>query len=315
MMPCSVVITTLTDRLRMDDLARVAAALQVQVNRDFAPLWRTSAMITAAAWEAMPAGHCPIIVQDTLDAPGVHGPHRTRADDSPYVLIPYGPSWSLTASHALLCLLANPTGSARKPGLSCMRGQGIVEHMLDICAPCQDIACAYAIHGVVVSDFCTPAFFGEGLPYQPYSVTGALRKPLHPAPGGQTTWLADDGLLYQARASATGHIRVHGGFASDNRGKQTMRERVDILTPDRLRHLSASARTAELKEAEKDAMRVRFTNLERFRNDIAWRFGHAGTPPQPATPEPLGRPVKRTCPAPRSHQPADLARTTARTAS
>jgi hypothetical protein len=313
-------LTTLTDRLRIDDLARVAAALQVQVLRDFAPIWRTTAMITAAPFEALPAGYCPIIVQDTLDAPGVHGFHRTRADDTPYVLIPYGPTWSLSASHALLCMLANPTGSERRPGLSSMRGQGIVEHMLDICAPCQDIACAYAIDGVVVSDFCTPAFFGDGLPCPPYSVTGALQQPLRPAPGGQTTWLADDGLLYQARAGSSGKIQVHGGFASDNRGKQTMRERVDILTPDRLRQLSASARTAELREAEQDAMRVRFTNLERFRNDIAWRFGHADTmeePVPPAAAERRGGRIKGTYLVPRpEHQAgADRVRTTARTAS
>jgi hypothetical protein len=198
MIPFCIALTALTDRIRMDELACVAAALQTQVTRDFVPAWGAGAIIAAVPFDAVPAGYCPVIVQDTLESEGVCGLHQTRDHETPYILLPYGPNWSLAASHAILQMLANPTGSARRPGPCLMPGQGTVEYLVDACTPCQDIASAYAINGIVVSDFCLPGFFGgpagcgAGL-----SFTGALRERFRPAANGLVTWLADDGRLYR----------------------------------------------------------------------------------------------------------------------
>jgi hypothetical protein len=275
MLPSYVALTTLTDRVRADELAAVAAALQTQVARDFAPEWGAGAVVAAVSFEAIPAGYIPLIVQDTLEAEGVNGFHRTRGDDTPYIVVPYGPNWSLAASHELIRMLANPTGSVRRPGPSCMPGQGTVEYLIDVCAPCQDVSAAYAIDGVPVADFCTRAFFGA--PEHAYSFTGTVRAPFQPAAKGIVTWLADDALLYQARADYHGRIRVHGGFSPANRGRMLLRELVDMLTPDRLTRLSNSLKTNRMMEAEQNARRMRFVNMTRFREDIAWRFGHAST--------------------------------------
>jgi hypothetical protein len=282
-----VALTTLTDRIRADELAAVAAALQTQIVRDFAPEWGAGAVIAATAFEAIPAGYIPLIVQDTLEAEGTNGFHRTRGDDTPYIVVPYGPTWSLAASHELLRMLANPTGSARKPGLSCMPGQGTVEYLLDVCSPCQDVSAAYAIDGVPVSDFCTPSFFGSAR--QRRSFTGALREAFEPAANGAVTWLADDALLYQARADYRGQIRVHGGFSPQNRARLLMRELVDMLTPDRLSRLSNAPKTKPLVEAEQNARRARLANMTRFREDIAWRFGHASVDSVEVAPRRVGR--------------------------
>jgi hypothetical protein len=75
-----------------------------------------------------------------------------------------------------------------------MPGQGTVEYLIDVCAPCQDISAAYAIDGVAVSDFCTKAFFGSA--GQVFSFTGAVCEAFEPAANGVVTWLADDALLY-----------------------------------------------------------------------------------------------------------------------
>jgi hypothetical protein len=273
MMPSYVALTTLTDRIRSDELAGVAAALQTQVMRDFAPEWGAGAVVAAVPFEAIPAGYVPLIVHDTLEADGTNGFHRTRNDETPYMLVPYGPSWSLAASHELLRMLANPTGSARRPGPSCLPGQGTVEYLIDVCAPCQDISTAYAIDGVTVSDFCTRAFFGPA--GQAYSFNGALPTRFQAAANGIVTWLADDALLYQARADQKGRAQVHGGFSPGNRARMLLRELVDMLTPDRLSRLSNAARTNRLVEAEQNARRARLANLTRFQEDIAWRFGHA----------------------------------------
>ena len=282
MLPAYVALTTLADRIPVEALAPVAAALQTQIMRDFAPEWRAGAVVAAVSFDAIPAGYLPLIVQDTLEAQGVNGFHRTRGDDTPYIVVPYGPNWSLAASHELLRVLANPSGSARQPGPSRLSGQGIVEYLIDVCGPCQDGSAAYAIDGVAVSDFCTRAFFGTGGPT--YSFTGAVRAPFEPAANGVVTWLADDALLYQARADQQGRILVHGGFSLANRGRMLPRELVDRLTPDRLSHLANAPKTDRLVEAEHNARRTRLANMTRFRDDIAWRFGHASMAPVEALP-------------------------------
>jgi hypothetical protein len=273
MTPAFVALTALTERIRVDELAAVAAALQTQVTRDFAPEWGVVAVVAAVPFEAIPAGYTPLIVHDTLEAEGANGFHRTRGDDTPYILVPYGPTWSLAASHELLRMLANPTGSSRRPGPSCMPGQGTVEHLIDVCAPCQDVSAAYAIDGVAVSDFCMRGFFGAA--GRECSFTGAAHRPFEPAANGVTTWLADDALLYQARADYQGRVRVHGGFSPANRARLLLREMVDMLTPDRLSRLSNATRATRLVEAEQNARRARLANLTRFQDDVAWRFGHA----------------------------------------
>jgi hypothetical protein len=279
MMPSYVALTTLTERIRMEELACVAAALQIQVTRDFAPHWNACAVISAVRFEAIPAGYCPVIVQDALETDGACGFHRTEHDESPYILLPFGPTWSLAASHSVLSMLANPTGADRRSGPSHVTGQGTVDYLVDVCAPCQDIASAYAIDGVAVSDFCMPEFFaapdrGRG----PYSHTGAVRECLKPAPNGLLTWLADDGLLYQAFADAAGRIRVDGGFSLASRGRMTLRDLVEMVRPDRLKRLSGARPTQALATAERNAARARVANLGRYGEDIAWRFGQRGTP-------------------------------------
>ena len=280
MISTCVALVALTDRVHFEDVARVTAALQIQVTRDFAPVWGASAVIVAASPEAIPSGYCPIFIHGLSGAEGADGFHRTRSDDSPYVLVPYGPNWSLAAGHELLRLLANPTGSARAPGLSCMPGQAVVEYLLDVCAPCQAIALAYAIEGVVVPEFWTPSFYTERAA-GPYSFTGALERPLRPAHGGVVTWLADDGLFYQSHGAPGRDPRVHGGFSGANRAGLLMREFVDRQMPDRLRKLANAATPPRLIEAEQNAKRSRLTNFMRFRDDIDSRFGHFGTDAEP----------------------------------
>nr|WP_294501311.1 hypothetical protein [uncultured Rhodopila sp.] len=279
MMPSYVALTTLTDRIRMDELACVAAALQTQVLRDFAPHWAASAVIAAVPFEAIPAGYCPVIVQDPLETEGASGFHRTEDEEAPYILVPHGPVWSLAASHTILRMLADPAGSGRCAGVSHMPGQGTVEYFIDVVAPCQDIASAYAIDGIVVSDFCIPAFFGcPAARCGSYSFNGTVSEALSPAAGGLVTWTADDRLLYQASADQSGRISLHGGFSLANRGQLTVRELVELLTPDRLERLSHARPTAALITAQQNARRAHVANKARYRDEIGWRFGNATRP-------------------------------------
>src|ERR671925_814761 len=104
------------------DVARVAAALQRQASRDFAPVWNVSATLDAfPSLEDVPLGYWPmIVVPDVKGAAGIH----LDKDGQPFALIEMSDSWSLTASHEMLEMLADPFGNRLVPGRSVKRGQG-----------------------------------------------------------------------------------------------------------------------------------------------------------------------------------------------
>jgi hypothetical protein len=270
MVPYYIALTALTGQVRPDELGAVASALQTQVTRDFFPEWGVNAIIAATPFDAIPTGSVPIIVRDIPNDTAASGYHRTRDDDTPYIVVPYGPNWPLAASHTLLRMLANPSGSERDPGPSPMRGQATVEYLRDVCGPCQDISATYTINGVAVSDFCNRGFFTGAAAG---SFTGSVRRAFEPAENGVVTWLSDDRLLYQARADTRGVIRMYGGFSAASRGRMLLGELVDALTPDRLRLLSETPLTTDHLEARQNARRAHLANMARFHDDIAWRFG------------------------------------------
>ncbi len=287
MISCHIGVTTVTNQVHPDELAAAARALQIQVMRDFYPEWGVNAIVSSGSFNALPAGTIPIIVQDDLSGPYADGFHRVQRDEAPYIVIPYGPNWPLAASHELLRMLANPSGSARVAGASRLTGQGTVEYLVDVCGPCQGVGGSYAIDGVAVSDFCRRGFYAMG--GVAGSFAGGGRTAFEPGAEGVVTWLADDGLLYQARGDATGRVRVHGGFSPGNRGGMMLGEWVDRLTPDRLVELSNSPRSSRLMEAAANARRAHFANMSRFEEDIAWRFGAAREPVAVVEPVQAGR--------------------------
>jgi hypothetical protein len=178
MNPIHIALTTLSNQVDAAELSQVAAALQTQATRDFGPLWTVDATVDAFAFSDIPAGYWPIIVQDTIDQPGALGYHQTRADGTPYALVLYGPTWSLTASHECLEILADPFASQKHSGQSLIPAQGRVDYLVEVCDPCEDPAFAYAVNGVTVSDFYTPNFFDPIASQQVrYSFSGAISQP------------------------------------------------------------------------------------------------------------------------------------------
>jgi hypothetical protein len=165
------------------ELTRVAAALQKQVTRDFTPIWEIPATVDGfATLEDVPLGYWPVIVvRDVQDAAGVH----LDRNGQPYALVEMGSSWSLTASHETLEMLADPFGNRLIAGPSPRPGQGRVEFLVEVCDPSEDDRYAYTVNDVLMSDFYTPHFFdpvrGEGLRY---SFTGAITEPREVLPGG-----------------------------------------------------------------------------------------------------------------------------------
>jgi len=169
------------------DVSRVGAALQRQATRDFAPLWNVRATVDAfPALEDVPIGYWPmIIVPEVQGAAGIH----LDQDGQPFALIEMSDSWSLTASHEMLEMLADPFGNRLVAGRSLKSGQGRVEYLVEVCDPSEAAQFGYTVNDILVSDFYTPRFFDPAKDTQVrYSFTGAITKPRQVLRGGYISW-------------------------------------------------------------------------------------------------------------------------------
>src|SRR3954452_15356843 len=169
------------------DVSRVAAALHRQATRDFLPIWSVRATVDAfPRLEDVPVGYWPMmIVPDVKGAAGIH----LDKDGQPYALIEMSDSWSLTASHEMLEMLADPFGNRVVAGRSPKRGQGRVEFLVEVCDPSEGAEFGYTVNDVLVSDFYTPRYFDPAVDTQArYSFTGAITKPRQILRGGYVSW-------------------------------------------------------------------------------------------------------------------------------
>jgi len=173
--------------MNASELARVSAALQKQVTRDLAPYWGVTATVDAfPKLDDVPAGYLPIV----LTFQPLHGQGGLRLDHNgrPYAHLEVTPLWSLHASHACIEMLVNPYGLRTVATRSPRQDQGPVELLVEACAPCQDPRYGYTVNGVLVSDFCTPAYFGEASRESRYSFCGSVDAAFQVLPGGHITF-------------------------------------------------------------------------------------------------------------------------------
>ncbi|MFD9794297.1 hypothetical protein ACFWXK_25480 [Streptomyces sp. NPDC059070] len=178
-----------TDRITSSALQKVAAALQKQAIRDFAPLWQIPASVDAfEKLSDVPVGYWPLIVRDDIGQPGAAGVHMDK-NGQPFSLIQYSDSWSLTASHEMLEMLGDPWGNRLVAGQSPKPGQGVVEFLVEVADPSEAPENGYTINGLLVSDFFTPHFYDPvTAPGVRYSFTGKLDGPRKILPGGYLSW-------------------------------------------------------------------------------------------------------------------------------
>lgn len=184
-----VALVSEVNQISMSELTRVAAALQKQVARDFAPIWEVQATVDSfATLEDVPLGYWPMIVMKDIGVPGAAGIHLDK-DGQPFALIQHSNRWALTASHECLEMLADPFGNRVVAGPSLHPDQGRVEYLVEVCDPSEDMAFGYTVNGVLLSDFYTPAFFDPvanvGVRY---SFTGAITRPREVLKGGYVSW-------------------------------------------------------------------------------------------------------------------------------
>ena len=122
------------------ELARVAAAIQRQVTRDLAPAWGIHATVDVFPRpRERPADDSPVVLtrRHLGDDEGFHLTH----DGQPFSVVEAIAGWSLTASHEILEMIADPSGAriieGPRPGFGAAGPQTRVDYLVEICDPCQ----------------------------------------------------------------------------------------------------------------------------------------------------------------------------------
>jgi hypothetical protein len=191
-------LTSQSTHTQPGDLARIAASLQKQVLRDFAPLWGVTATVQPFGDPSqVPAGYWHMTILDQLDDPGAAGYH-TDENGQPLALVEWGGSIEATAttcSHELLETLADPWGSRLVVGT--VPGAGRCRVLVEACDPCE--AFTYDVDGLPLSDFLCPRYYGPQTPGDPGKLTfcGTVHEPLTIVPGGYLSYIKEDGQWYQ----------------------------------------------------------------------------------------------------------------------
>jgi len=97
-------------------IAAAVPALQTQINRDFYPAWGVKANLFFVPKGHKPAkGHWWMAILDNSDVAGALGYHDLTSEGLPIGKVfagtdmQYGLSWTVTLSHELVEMLADPT--------------------------------------------------------------------------------------------------------------------------------------------------------------------------------------------------------------
>ncbi len=173
--------TVVTD----DECRALVAALQKQVSQDFAPVWGIDAALVFVPTGGKPdSGTWWLSILDTTDRAGVLGHHDLTPDGLPVGKSfagtdkHFGHSWTVTASHELLEMLADPDVNLAVFVHSDV-GNGKL-YVYEVCDPCQDDSFGYDIDGVTVGNFVYPAYFQTFRPpgSTKFDHMGKLQKPV-----------------------------------------------------------------------------------------------------------------------------------------
>jgi hypothetical protein len=271
-LPIHVALVSELKEISSSELTSVSAALQSQVLRDFAPVWDVQASVDAfTSLDDIPLGYWPVIVEKEIDTPGAAGVHENKDDGQPFALVQFSDSWSLTASHETLEMLADPSGNRLIGNPSPADGKTPVQILVEVCDPSEDSQFAYDINGVMVADFYTPHFFdrvaSSGVQY---SHTGAIEKPRQVLEGGYISW----------RDPASGEWKQMQFFDSKPKvvtlgtlaAAENFRAAIDKMTPreERLHGVKARAKTLMHSLAvQKAALKPRSARASSLRTQIA----------------------------------------------
>ena len=295
MVPKRIGLASRSNSVSLADLTRAAAAINLQVQRDFQPIWNVSASIVALPDpESIEPGVWPVFMVDADDPrlDGALGLHLTD-HNQPYALVQSGRTWSLTASHEVLEMLADPSGNWLIPSSGITVSNGEVndlegakfEYLVEVADPSEGTTNAYMIDDILVSDFYTPHFFDHAAsPGVRYSFSGNIKRPRQILPGGYISWLNPQlQRMQQLRwLDPTPSVVDLPGVPLPS-GRKTLRGFVDSHTklPVQLSQLPATAEAVEARD-----LRVEYLRAASSLRSAAYTLARkpTGAPPQLPSP-------------------------------
>lgn len=227
-----VALVSLTSDISNKSLMQAAAAVQKQITRDFTPFWGLRATVDAFEdLASVPSDYHPVVVFgdpdelmgrldfaiggeyatqliDDFERERLSGLHLNAFTRQPFALVAASDAWSVTVSHEVLELLADPFGNRLIAAAHPLDRRQRVKYLLEVCDPCQGIW--YPVNGVPVSDFYTPRYFDPvAVDGSRFSFTGALESPLQILEGGYLSWIdPEDSGLYQLGAGESEAVLV-----------------------------------------------------------------------------------------------------------
>lgn len=146
------------------DVAKAVKALQKQVTHDFAPAWGIAAHLRFAENKKEESQEWLLTILDNSDQAGALGYHDMTQTGMPLGKVfaktdlQFGENWTVTTSHELLEMLADPMINLT---VFDENGNGTSGRLYayEVCDACEADQFGYAIDGVQVSDFVYPAWF------------------------------------------------------------------------------------------------------------------------------------------------------------
>lgn len=182
-----------TARIRDARFATIMPALQAQITEDFAAPWQIEPVtlhLVGIASQPDPA-HWKVWLLNTSDTPGDLGYHDDDASIPEAKIfcaddMRYGEEISVTSSHEILEMLADPTAQRLGPLI------GGAQYLVEVCDPVEADEDGYLKGGVKVSNFTLPAYYQPGST-GPWDFCGHLSGPCPTLrPGGYAMFLKNN---------------------------------------------------------------------------------------------------------------------------
>lgn len=274
-----VAIVSLTSDVPFRNILQAGAALQKQITRDFTPYWGFRATVDVFEdLESVPSDYLPVVLFgdsaellgrlefaigeqyeaqliDDFERDHLTGLHLNAFTRQPFALVELTDTWSVTLSHEVLELIADPFGNrlvaAAHPADPAVR----LLYLLEVCDPC--LAVWYPVNGVPMADFYTQRYF-DPVSVEPgrYSFTGAIERPLQILEGGYLSYVDPrDSGLYQLYEGAGEAVSI-ASIAQLARSSAPLRTVVDTSprTPQVTRESLRPAISAQAAAGSHDAV-------------------------------------------------------------
>ncbi|MGA8149466.1 MAG: hypothetical protein WB952_00700 [Terriglobales bacterium] len=164
--PIQISVINASSVLDDSDIRPVVQALQEQVSNDFLPAWGVDAKLNfISSGSTPPAGTWWLTILDDSDQAGALGYHDLTPDGLPLGKVfaatdlKYGNSWSVTTSHELLEMLADPNINLTVFVQNANTSGTLLAY--EVCDACEADSLGYKIGNVLVSDFVYPSWFED----------------------------------------------------------------------------------------------------------------------------------------------------------